>query len=93
MPTAPTPAYKLGDKLDDPWSMYLEDAFTVGANLAGLPAISVPAGLVDVDGVQLPLGVQLVGRAFDEAGLLAMARELERGLGFEAQSPVAQRLS
>ena len=92
MPTTPTPAYKLGDKLDDPWSMYLEDAFTVGASLAGLPAISVPAGLVDVDGVRLPLGVQLVGRAFDEAGLLAIARELERGLGFEAQSPVAQRL-
>jgi aspartyl-tRNA(Asn)/glutamyl-tRNA(Gln) amidotransferase subunit A len=89
MPTTPTPAFRLGEKLGDPMSMYLEDAFTVGANLAGLPAISVPAGLVEVDGVELPVGVQLVGRAFDEAGLLQLARALERGLGFGARSPMA----
>lgn len=89
MPTAPNPAFKLGEKLDDPWSMYLEDAFTVGANLAGLPAINLPAGLVDADGTRLPVGVQLVGRPFDEAGLLTIARELERGLGFEGHSPIA----
>lgn len=93
MPTTPSPAFRLGEKLDDPWSMYLEDAFTVGANLAGLPAISVPAGLVEVDSVKLPVGVQLVGRAFDEAGLLQLARALERGLGFEARSPLAREMS
>ncbi len=89
MPTTPTPAFRLGEKLGDPMAMYLEDAFTVGANLAGLPAISVPAGLVEVDGVKLPVGVQLVGRAFDEAGLLQLARALERGLGFDARSPLS----
>jgi aspartyl-tRNA(Asn)/glutamyl-tRNA(Gln) amidotransferase subunit A len=93
MPTTPTPAFGLGEKLSDPMSMYLEDAFTVGANLAGLPAISVPAGLVEVDGVRLPVGVQLVGRAFDEGGLLALARALERGLGFVARSPMAMQLA
>ena len=91
MPTAPRPAFKLGEKLDDPWTMYLEDAFTVSANLAGLPAISVPAGLIEVDGARLPVGVQLVGRPFDEAGLLAVARELERGFAFDALSPAATR--
>lgn len=89
MPATPTPAFRLGEKLGDPMSMYLEDAFTVGANLAGLPAITVPAGLVEVDGVRLPVGVQLVGRAFDEGGLLALAGVLERGLGFDARSPMA----
>lgn len=93
MPTTPSPAFKLGEKLGDPMSMYMEDAFTVGASLAGLPAISVPAGLVEVDGVKLPVGVQLVGRAFDEAGLLQLARALERGLVFDARSPMALGLS
>lgn len=93
MPTTPSPAFKLGEKLGDPISMYLEDAFTVGANLAGLPAISVPAGLVEVDGVELPIGVQLIGRAYDEAGLLQLARALERGLVFDARSPMALGLS
>lgn len=89
MPTTPNPAFGLGEKMDDPLSMYLEDAFTVGANLAGLPAVSVPAGMVHVDGVELPIGVQLVGRAFDEVGLLRLARSLERGLGFGDRSPMA----
>lgn len=93
VPTTPTPAFRLGEKLADPMSMYLEDAFTVGANLAGLPAISVPAGLVEVDGVMLPVGVQLIGRAFDEAGLLQLADALERGLGFDARSPMALEVS
>ncbi|OAB63929.1 aspartyl/glutamyl-tRNA amidotransferase subunit A [Leptolyngbya valderiana BDU 20041] len=92
MPTTPNPAFRLGEKLNDPLTMYLEDAFTVGASLAGLPAMNVPAGLVDIDGVSLPVGVQLVGRPFDEAGLLRLARTLERGLGFRAQSPLAMQL-
>ncbi len=93
MPTTPSPAFKLGEKLGAPLEMYLEDAFTVGANLAGLPAVSVPAGLVEVDGVKLPVGVQLVGRPFDEAGLLRLARTLENGMGFEARSPFASSLA
>ncbi|MEQ8318114.1 MAG: Asp-tRNA(Asn)/Glu-tRNA(Gln) amidotransferase subunit GatA [Phycisphaerales bacterium] len=92
MPTTPSPAFKLGEKLGDPLEMYLEDAFTVGASLAGLPAISVPADLVEVDGVRLPIGVQLVGRPFDEAGMLRLARTVERGLGFDARSPLASSM-
>jgi len=93
MPTTSSPAFRLGEKLADPMSMYLEDAFTVGANLAGLPAISIPAGLVEVDGKTLPIGVQLIGQAFDEAGLLQLASALERGLGFDARSPMALKAS
>lgn len=81
MPTTAAPAFRLGEKLDDPWAMYQQDAFTVGANLAGLPAISVPAGLVEHQGSRLPVGVQLVGRPFDEAGLLAIAADLHARLG------------
>jgi aspartyl-tRNA(Asn)/glutamyl-tRNA(Gln) amidotransferase subunit A len=74
MPTTPTPAFKLGEKTDDPLQMYLSDVFTVSANLTGLPAVSIPAGQ-NADG--LPIGVQLTGRMFDEATLLAAARALE----------------
>ncbi|HQZ39617.1 MAG TPA: Asp-tRNA(Asn)/Glu-tRNA(Gln) amidotransferase subunit GatA [Vicinamibacterales bacterium] len=74
MPTTPTPAFKLGEKTDDPIQMYLSDVFTVGANLTGLPAISAPAGL---SADSLPIGIQLTGRMFDEATLLAAARSLE----------------
>ncbi|MEM9065017.1 MAG: Asp-tRNA(Asn)/Glu-tRNA(Gln) amidotransferase subunit GatA [Planctomycetota bacterium] len=77
-PTAPSPAFKIGEKTDDPVAMYLEDIFTVSANLAGLPAVSLPAGLAGVDGVTLPVGVQLTGRAWDEAGILSIGAELER---------------
>jgi aspartyl-tRNA(Asn)/glutamyl-tRNA(Gln) amidotransferase subunit A len=74
MPTTPSPAYRLGEKTDSPLQMYLEDIFTVSANLTGLPAISAPAGLT-AEG--LPVGVQLMGRMFDEAALLAAAQVLE----------------
>jgi len=77
-PTAPEPAFKIGAKIDDPVAMYLGDMFTVSANLAGLPAVSVPAGLADVDGVKLPVGVQFTGRAFDEGGILSLAAAIER---------------
>ena len=70
-PTAPSAAFAIGENSDDPIAMYLNDVFTVPANLAGLPAISVPAGL-SVDG--LPLGLQIIGRAFDEEGVLRVAR-------------------
>ncbi len=81
-PATPSAAFALGEKMDDPIAMYLNDVFTVPINLAGLPGISVPAGLSE-DG--LPLGLQLIGRAFDEATLLKAARALERAAGFTAR--------
>ena len=77
LPTTPTPAFRLGEKVDDPLQMYLADVYTVSANLAGLPAISVPCGR-SRDG--LPLGLQLTGRRFDEAGLLRLADAFQRGI-------------
>jgi aspartyl-tRNA(Asn)/glutamyl-tRNA(Gln) amidotransferase subunit A len=75
MPTSPTPAFKLGERVSDPLQMYLADVFTVSANLAGLPAISVPCGFT---ASRLPIGLQLTGRMFDEATLLAAAQVYER---------------
>ncbi len=73
-PTAPSTAFAIGEKADDPIAMYLNDVFTVPSSLAGLPGISVPAGFAD-DG--LPLGLQIIGRAFDEATVLRVAGALE----------------
>jgi aspartyl-tRNA(Asn)/glutamyl-tRNA(Gln) amidotransferase subunit A len=81
-PTTPSPAFALGEKQDDPITMYLNDVFTVPANLAGLPAISVPAGLSD-DG--LPLGLHVIGRAFDEATMFRVAGVLESAANFTAE--------
>ena len=81
-PTAPTAAFPLGEKMDDPIAMYLNDVFTVPASLAGLPAVSVPAGL---DGAGLPLGLHLIGRPFDEATVLCAAEALEAAAGFDAE--------
>ena len=81
-PSTPTAAFAIGDRTEDPIAMYLNDIFTVPVNLAGLPAISVPAGL-SADG--LPLGLQLIGRAFDEATLLRIARSLEQAANFTAR--------
>ena len=78
-PTAPTAAFALGEKQEDPIAMYLNDVFTVPTSLAGLPGISVPAGL-SKDG--LPLGLQLIGRAFDEETLLRVADVMEISAGF-----------
>jgi len=79
MPTSPTPAFKLGDKTDDPILMYLNDVFTIPVNLAGLPGISVPCGLSPE---ALPIGLQLIGRAFDETTLLRAAAGMERVADF-----------
>ena len=73
-PISPTTAFKFGEKVDDPLQMYLSDIYTVSANLAGIPGISVPAG---VDDQNLPVGMQLLGRQFDEATLLKVADFLE----------------
>src|SRR6202521_3018797 len=81
-PTTPSTAFAIGEKADDPIAMYLNDVFTVPANLTGLPGISVPAGLA---GDGLPLGLQVIGRAFDEETMLRVAHVVERAAGFTAQ--------
>jgi len=73
-PTSPTTAFKLGEKTDDPLAMYLSDVYTVPVNLAGLPGISVPCGF---DSGGLPIGLQLIGKPFDEETLLRLARAAE----------------
>jgi aspartyl-tRNA(Asn)/glutamyl-tRNA(Gln) amidotransferase subunit A len=83
-PTAPSAAFAAGDKMDDPVTMYLNDMFTIPASMAGLPGISVPAGL-DKDG--LPLGLQVIGRAFDEETMLRAAAALEKAAAFTARPP------
>jgi aspartyl-tRNA(Asn)/glutamyl-tRNA(Gln) amidotransferase subunit A len=81
-PTAPSAAFSLGDRSDDPVAMYLNDIFTVTVNLAGLPGMSVPAGL-DANG--LPLGLQLIGRALDEGTLFSLGGALEKAANFRAK--------
>lgn len=77
-PTTPTPAFRFGEKNQNPLDMYLSDIFTVPANLAGVPAISFPIGTVTKGGKELPVGGQLMGRWFDEETLLAAARAFEK---------------
>lgn len=83
-PTAPSGAFAIGAKQDDPIQMYLNDVFTVPINLAGVPAISVPAGL---DAAGLPLGLQLVSNHFDETTLFTVAHALEKAANFKAIAP------
>ena len=80
-PTAPSAAFGLGEKMDDPVTMYLNDVFTVPASLAGVPAMSVPAGL-SADG--LPLGLQVIGKHFDEETVFAVSAAIENAAGFSA---------
>jgi aspartyl-tRNA(Asn)/glutamyl-tRNA(Gln) amidotransferase subunit A len=84
MPTCPTAAFRLGEKADDPLQMYLADVFTVSANLAGLPGISVPCGFTND---RLPVGLQLLGPPFQEASLLRIARAYERATGWHEAAP------
>jgi len=79
-PTAPSAAFAQGDKMNDPVAMYLNDVFTVPASMAGVPGLSVPAGL---DAQGLPLGLQVIGRPFDEETVFAVGTALERAAGFE----------
>ena len=81
-PTAPSAAFGIGENTDDPLAMYLNDVFTVTVNLAGLPGISVPAGLSSQG---LPLGLQLIGRTFDEETLFKAAYAIEEAAGFTAR--------
>ena len=85
MPTSPIPPFKIGEKVADPLQMYLADIFTVSANLAGLPAVSVPCGFTADD--RLPIGLQLTGRPFDESTLLRIADAYERDTEWWKQQP------
>jgi aspartyl-tRNA(Asn)/glutamyl-tRNA(Gln) amidotransferase subunit A len=84
MPTSPTPAFRIGERTDDPLQMYLADIFTVSANLAGLPAMSVPCGFTESG---LPIGLQLMGRMFDEATILRIADAYERDTAWWTREP------
>ena len=84
-PTAPSPAFKLGDKVDDPIQMYLNDIYTIGANLAGLPAMSVPCGFVD----DLPVGLHLVGPHFGEETLLRCGHQYQQQTEWHTACPEA----
>jgi aspartyl-tRNA(Asn)/glutamyl-tRNA(Gln) amidotransferase subunit A len=88
-PTTPTPAFRFGEKTDDPVQMYLEDVFTVPANLAGLPALSVPCGLA----ASLPVGLQLVGRPFEEETLLRLGDSLQQTTKHHELAPPASGAS
>jgi aspartyl-tRNA(Asn)/glutamyl-tRNA(Gln) amidotransferase subunit A len=74
-PTAPSPAFKIGEKTADPVSMYLEDIFTVPANLAGIPAISLPAGIKEEGGARLPIGIQLMANYANDFILFSLGKE------------------
>jgi aspartyl-tRNA(Asn)/glutamyl-tRNA(Gln) amidotransferase subunit A len=87
MPVSPTPAFTLGEKTSDPLAMYLTDIFTVSANLAGVPGISIPCGVAGT----LPIGFQLIGRMFDEATILRAADAYERATDWHLRAPQSVR--
>ena len=80
-PVVPVPGWRRGEKVDDPLAMYLSDQFTIGANLAGLPAMSIPAGFGAVGGTSLPVGLQLLGPQWGEVTLLRAAAAHEAAMG------------
>ena len=82
-PVTPTPAFKIGEKTGDPYQMYLNDVFTLPVNIAGLPGASIPAGFVD----ELPVGLQVIGKPFDEATVLRVARAYESTADWRARRP------
>ncbi len=83
-PTAPTPAFKLGEKLNDPLTMYLSDIFTISINLAGLPGISLPCGFSNAG---LPIGMQIIGKPFGEEDILRLAYNFEQNTSFHKKKP------
>src|SRR5437667_6962351 len=89
-PTSPIAAFKLGERVADPLQMYLADIFTIAANLAGICGISVPCGLAQLDGQRLPIGLQLLGNALDEARILQIAHAYEQSTDWhKARPPIA----
>jgi aspartyl-tRNA(Asn)/glutamyl-tRNA(Gln) amidotransferase subunit A len=83
-PTSPTPPFKFGEKMEDPLQMYLSDIFTISANLAGLPGISIPCGFTKAG---LPIGLQLIGKPFDEATILKVAHAYEQATDWHRRKP------
>jgi len=86
-PVATNPAFKLGEKMDNPLSMYLEDIYTVPANLAGVPAMSVPAGFVQKDNKKLPVGLHLIGNWWEDYKLFEIAKQLEESINIYKEKP------
>jgi len=82
-PVTPTPAFRIGEKTNDPYAMYLNDVFTLPVNIAGLPGISVPSGFVD----GLPVGLQIIGKPFDESTVLRAAHAYEEAAGWRVRHP------
>ena len=87
-PTSPEPAFKAGDRSDDPMKMYLADIFTIACNLAGTCGISIPCGFADAEGTKLPIGLQLIGQPFQEARLLQIADAYEQSTDWHKARPV-----
>ena len=83
-PTSPTPAFKIGERMNDPLKMYLSDIFTIPANLAGIPGISVPCGFSENN---LPIGLQLLGKPFDEEALIRVSHAFEQNTDFHKRKP------
>jgi aspartyl-tRNA(Asn)/glutamyl-tRNA(Gln) amidotransferase subunit A len=83
-PTAPTPAFKIGEKSDDPLTMYLSDIFTLPASLAGIPAISLPCGF---SSEKLPIGLHIIGKSLDEATVLRAAKAFEDATDWKDERP------
>ena len=86
-PTSPVPAFKLGERTDDPLQMYLADIFTSPANLAGICGLSLPCGFAEIDGVRLPIGLQLFGKALDEARIFQIAHAYEQSTDWHKARP------
>jgi aspartyl-tRNA(Asn)/glutamyl-tRNA(Gln) amidotransferase subunit A len=87
-PTTPSTAFKIGEKVSDPVQMYLSDTFTIAANLAGLPAMSLPCGF---DQKGLPIGLQIIGNYFDEARMLSVAHAYQRETDWHEKRPPITR--
>src|SRR5919198_3875430 len=91
-PTSPVPAFKLGERTADPLAMYLADIFTNTGNLAGICGISVPCGFAQINNVQLPVGLQLLGKSLDEARIFQIAHAYEQSTNWQkAKSPLAAK--
>jgi aspartyl-tRNA(Asn)/glutamyl-tRNA(Gln) amidotransferase subunit A len=82
-PTSPTVAFRIGERTDDPYQMYLADVFTIPANMAGIPGVAIPCGFSD----GLPVSLQVLGKAFDEATILRVAHAYERSASWWTMRP------